>query len=67
MDIGKIFLESVVIRWNRLPREVMESPSPDGFKRCVHVALRDTVQCHGGSALMAGFGDLRDLFQPKPL
>ena len=47
-DSGWIFgkttsFESVVRNWNRLPREVMESPSVATFKRHVDVLLRDVV------------------------
>jgi len=66
LDIRKnLFSKRLEMHQNRLPGEVVESPSLEVFKERADVALRDTVGGHSGEGLMAGQGDLRGFPNPN--
>lgn len=59
-------MERVVNQWSRLLREVVEPPSLEVLKRCVNVALGDTVQSWSWQFwVKVGLDGLAYLFQPK--
>lgn len=43
LDVRENFLEGVVVYWNRLPREVLDSSSLEVFKRHGDVIMRGMV------------------------
>lgn len=58
-------MERMVRNWNKLPKEVMKSPSLEVLKRCLNVAFEHIVQDdYGAAGLVVVVDDPEDLFQP---
>jgi len=77
LDLSKLkppfFAERVVTNWNRLPREVAESPSLEVFQRHVDVALGSwfsgglgSVMFTLDSMILKVFSNLNDSMIPEP-
>ena len=48
MDVGrKFFSAGAILHWQRLPREVVRSPSLEVVQNCGGVALRDVISGDG--------------------
>ena len=53
MDVRKCLISKrVVMHWNRLPREMVESPPLEVFENHGDVALKDVVGKHGKDGLV---------------
>lgn len=57
----RFFSERVVMRWHRLPGEVVVFYHS---LRCSDVALRDALSRRGGDGLAVGLSEPTGLFQP---
>jgi len=55
-----LFIELVVKYWNRLPAEVVESPSLEVFKRHMDVVLRNGVKQWLALMILKVFSNLND-------
>lgn len=61
-----VFTKRILKHWNRLPREMVDSPFIEVFKTHVARALEDMFSGEhgdGGAGLTIGLGDLIGLFQ----
>ena len=51
LDTRKLFFSELVKRWHRLPRVVVESPSPEVLEKCGGVAHGDVISGQGGDGV----------------